>query len=89
MDLIPANLTGSPNSERLVAQLYSDVVLLCELQHDLAVQVAEAGFEEVWKGLSKGYEESVLEGIHRTMRIPDMEEKRQWCSETTMANLTA
>ncbi|KIP03873.1 hypothetical protein PHLGIDRAFT_218055 [Phlebiopsis gigantea 11061_1 CR5-6] len=94
LSLLPAEMVSTYDSDGNLIQLEHEVALLCQLQQDMAraaaIQFSEQNFEEGWKGLSRSKrEEVVLEGIYRTMRLPDMEERRQWCPDSTLNNLAS
>lgn len=81
-------------SDRILMEMQQEVRLICKMQEDLAKQVAirsaEEDFEGKWRSLSnQKRREVVLEGIYRTMCIPDMEERRKWCPDSTLKYLTS
>lgn len=81
----------SPLDHTLVHLEY-EVRLLCQLQHDLARgfarRSAEERFEARWKDAAPDKrQEAILEGLVRTMAIPDMEERRKWCPDSTLETL--
>lgn len=92
--LLPPDTISILGTENSLISLERETGLLCRLQQDMAEEVAtqcaEEDFERKWKDLSpKKREEFVLEGIYRTMQIPDMEERRKWCPDSSLKNLTS
>ncbi|THG94640.1 hypothetical protein EW026_g6868 [Hermanssonia centrifuga] len=85
--------TGAYSDETLLHMLL-ETRLICDLQRDLAKwasrRFAEDGFERRWKALAAGDRKNVvLEGIYRTMCLPDMEDRRNLCPDSTSEYLNS
>lgn len=83
-----------PLGDETVVQSDLQHKLICELQQDLAkaaaLRFSEDHFEQEWMNApSERRREIVLRGIYRSMCIPDMEERRKWCPDSTMRHLTS
>ncbi|KAF7794720.1 hypothetical protein EIP86_005858 [Pleurotus ostreatoroseus] len=80
--------------DEVALSLYEHVRSICELQRDLgkeaALRFAEDDFENEWLSVSQEKRrEVILEGIVRTMCIPDMEERRRLCPDSTLTYLAS
>ena len=61
-----------------------------DLAKEAAVRFAEENFEKKWRALSNEERRKfIMEGIYRTMCIPDMEERRKWCPDSTLNHLAS
>lgn len=94
MHRMPKSTFSLANSDNVLFSIEHEASLICQLQHDIAKEAAKRfaqdDFEGAWKDLSADRrQEVVLEGIYRTMRIPDMEERRKWCPDSSLQNLTS
>lgn len=92
--IIPAGEVAKSTSDGHLLSLQREQLAICALQKDLMtialMLLAEEDFENRWLGLTgEQRREFVMEGIYRTMRIPDMEDRRQWCPDSTLAHLTS
>ncbi|GJE88215.1 zinc finger MYND domain-containing protein [Phanerochaete sordida] len=91
---IPPSLFAAMGSDQHIFAAEYEEFLICKLQHDIAKEAArrfaEDGFENAWRALPDDRRrEVILEGIYRTMRIPDMEERRKWCPDSSLQTLAA
>lgn len=94
LSLMTSSITGRIGDDQTLLHLQREARSLCKLQFDLASEAArrslEESFDEGWKALSPlQRQDFVLEGLVRTMSLPDMEERRKWCPESTLKNLNA
>lgn len=92
--LFPPDLAAGLASDDALMGLEQDVRHLCKQEEDLAREASrrssEDDFEAKWLALSAAKrQEVILDGLVRTMSLPDMEERRQWCPESTLSNLNA
>lgn len=92
--LFPPDLAAGFASDDALLGLEQDVRYLCQQEEDLAREASrrssEDDFEAKWLALSEAKrQEVILDGLVRTMSLPDMEERRQWCPESTLKNLNA
>ncbi|EKM56191.1 uncharacterized protein PHACADRAFT_122440 [Phanerochaete carnosa HHB-10118-sp] len=91
---MPKSVFATANADHVIFAAEYEASCICKLQHDIAREAtkrfAENDFENAWKALSDDRrQEIVLEGIYRTMCIPDMEERRKYCPDSSLENLTS
>ena len=89
---IPPSLFAAMGSDKNIFGIEYEESLICKLQHDIGVEAAkrcaEDGFEDAWRALPDDRRrELVLEGIYRTLCIPDMDERRKWCPDSSLESL--
>ncbi|PSR79185.1 hypothetical protein PHLCEN_2v7156 [Hermanssonia centrifuga] len=82
------------NSDETFLYMLEETRMICGLQQDLAKwasrRFAEDGFERRWKALAAGDRKNViLEGLYRTMCLPDMDDRRNFCPDSTSEYLTS
>lgn len=94
VDHVPTDLAVAGSQGNNAAVLAGEIAQVCKLQQGLAqmmlVVFPGGTIESQWRALSRARrEEVVLAGILRTFRNDWMEDRRQWCPETTLRNLTS
>lgn len=92
--VVPPGAATAFTSDATLMQMQQEVTLICKMQHDLAKaaarRFAEDDFEAKWKAQSdEKRREVIMEGIYRTMCLPDMEDRRQWCPDSTLKHLSS
>lgn len=91
---VPASAVAHMNNDGTLMNLQREQRSICRLQEDLvreaAARFAGDGLEREWLASTDERRCAVvLEGIYKTMAHPDMEDRRKWCPESTLYNLTS
>lgn len=93
-EVVPPEAAAMLGSSSALFTMQQEVNLICGMQLDLAkeaaVRFAEDDFEKKWRALSNDKRrEVIMEGIYRTMCIPDMEDRRKWCPDSTLNHMAS
>ena len=93
-EIMPTEVIAHMGDSSVIYTMQQEVDVICRMQQDLAkeaaMRFAEENFEQKWRALSNEERRKfIMEGIYRTMCIPDMEERRKWCPDSTLTHLAS
>ncbi|KAF7794717.1 hypothetical protein EIP86_005855 [Pleurotus ostreatoroseus] len=92
--ITPAALVAHMDNDGSIIQMQREQRSICRLQEDLvreaAARFAGDDLENKWLSTPDARRrEIILEGIYKTMCLPDMENRRKWCPESTLHHLAS